>query len=338
MESLRYAAIRLVLHAISASGLDRLAAPLARGRGCILTFHRVTRAAPPRFPEYAGLNITPDFLDAVIRELRALGYEIAPLAEVPQRLASGGPPFAVLTFDDGYRDLRDEALPVLRAHGAPFTSFLCTGFADRSAPLWWLDLEAAVQRAEVLEVRLPDGAFSMPARTGPEKEKALRALYWRLRALDEAPFRDHLGAICTAYGVDPAQEVGALCMDWDELRAFAKEPLVTIGAHTLSHPRLGFLPRAAAAHEMRESAALLQRELGVVPRHFCYPVGDARSAGEREAEIARELGFDLAVTTQPGVLKPGANPHLLPRISVNGLYQRASHLRALVSGVPFLLG
>lgn len=337
MQALRYAAIRFILHAISASGLDRLAAPLTRGRGCILTFHRVSNAPPPRLPENAGLTITPQFLAAVIEELRRLGHDIIPLAEVPARLQGESPPFAVLTFDDGYRDLRDEALPVLRAHGAPFTAFLCTGFADRSAPLWWLDLEAVAQRTEVLQAHLPDGTFSMPARTEAEKMLALRALYWRLRTLDEAPFREALAAICTTYGVDPTQEVGALCMDWDELRAFAQEPLASIGAHSLTHPRLGFLPREEVAHEMRESRAVIARELGVVPQHFCYPVGDARSAGPREAELARDIGFDLAVTTQPGVLKPGANPHLLPRISVNGLYQRASHLRALVSGVPFLL-
>jgi peptidoglycan/xylan/chitin deacetylase (PgdA/CDA1 family) len=50
----------------------------------------------------------------------------------------------VLTFDDGYRDNAAFAYPVLKRHAAPFTVYVTTGFADATAPLWWLDLEEAI--------------------------------------------------------------------------------------------------------------------------------------------------------------------------------------------------
>lgn len=331
-----YAAIGMILRTLAATRLDRVLAPMTRGVGAILTFHRITEDPAPLLPENAGLNITPAFLDVVLTTVKAAGYDIIALDDLPVRLSTPGKPFVVLTFDDAYRDLRDHALPVLERHNAPFAAFVCTGFAGRTAPLWWLDLESVAQRATGFDCHLPNGAFKAAASTLPEKRAALRALYWRLRALDEAGLRGAMAMLCAEYGVDPRINVSNLCMDWDDIAAFASSPLVTIGAHSLSHPRLGFLPAAAAEHEMRESRTEIATRLGTEPRHFCYPVGDTLSAGAREGVLAAKLGYTCALTTRPGVLKAESDLHLLPRISVNGLFQSAGEFRALLSGVPFI--
>ena len=55
----------------------------------------------------------------------------------------------------------------------------------------------------------------------------------------------------------------------------------------------------------------------------------------REVELAREAGFISAVTTRHGVLQPGhaAHLHALPRISINGNFQRVGYVRTLLSGL-----
>lgn len=338
MRGLRYRLIRLMLEAIAGLGLDRALGPFARGRGVVLTFHHVRPDALASLPENAGLSITPDFLEQVILLLRRLNYDIVPLGDVPARLTGeGGRPFVALNFDDGYRDNAEFALPILRRHNAPMTLFVCPGFAERTAPLWWLDLEEAVMRLDRLALDLPDGGFSAEAATKETKIAALRALYWRLRQQDETNLRAVVAALARQAGLDPAARIARLCMDWDELRRFAEDPLVTIGAHTLSHPRLAKLDEDAAREEIAGSRDRILAETGIDARDFAYPVGDPTSAGTREFALARELGFLSAVTTRPGVLKGGVDVLALPRISVNGLYQQPRYLRALVSGVPFLM-
>ncbi len=338
---MRYALIRLGLEMISVLGLDTALAPRQRGAGVILTFHHVRPESPSILPENAGLSITPVFLDAVLRLIRELDYDIIPIGQMRQRLENPveGRPFAVLTFDDGYLDTRDYALPILKQHAAPFAMFVCAGFADRSAPLWWLDLEAAVMRLSNLRLDLPDGTFSAQTVSRKEKLAALRALYWRLRVLGEPELRAAVDTLAREAGVDSLGRVAELCMDWPALRAFAAEPLVTIGAHSLSHPRLAKLAAEDARREIAGSRDRIRAELGIDARHFAYPVGDPASAGSREYALARELGFDTALTTVPGVIKPAhiAEMTALPRISVNGLFQRQHYVRTLISGVPFAL-
>ncbi len=141
--------------------------------------------------------------------------------------------------------------------------------------------------------------------------------------------------LAVRYGVDMRGFARELCMGWDELKRLAADPLVTIGAHTVSHPRLAKLPEAEAETEMRRSQEIIGEKLGQMPTSFAYPIGDPTSAGEREFGLARKIGFDTAVTTRPGVLEPGADPLCLPRISLNGLYQKPRYVEALLSGLPF---
>jgi peptidoglycan/xylan/chitin deacetylase (PgdA/CDA1 family) len=75
----------------------------------------------------------------------------------------------------------------------------------------------------------------------------------------------------------------------------------------------------------------LQRDI----RHFAYPFGSIDAAGPREFKIASELGYQTGVTTRIGVVKPGDAGQLmqLPRITIDGTYQRERYLDVLLSGV-----
>ena len=282
------------------SGLHRVVAPLTRGRGVILTFHRVRPFSPPT-PGYAPnrlLEIEPDFFDAALALVRWLGFDFVSLAEARRRLIEGGPRFAAMTFDDGYRDTRDFALPILEKHGAPATVFFATGFLDRTARLWWLELEEA------------------------------------LRRLDAAT-----GALAELAGVSGAAIADALFMDWDEAAAFAAHPLIAAGAHSRAHRMLAKGAEAEARAEMAGSKTELEGRFGCAVDAFAYPVGDKTSAGPREFALARQAGFACAVTTRPGMLYAEHAAHLwaLPRVSVNGMWRSLGDLESLLSGAPLLL-
>lgn len=336
----RHRLFSLAFRAIAASRVDRWAASLGQGRGAILTLHRVRPAGGDGFTPNGILEITPDFLDFALGHIRSTGFEIVALDEALARLASPQPGrfFVALTFDDGFRDTAETALPVLRRHGAPATVYAVPGFAERTAPMWWVDLEEAIRRVERVEAEIDGAPFTLPARTAEEKTQAFETIYWRLRDGPEERLRAVIATLACEAGHDSRATVEALCLDWDGLAHLAADPLITIGAHSMSHPRLAKLDEAAARAEIAGSRAAIESRLGRPVRHFAYPVGDPTSAGAREFRLAAELGFASAVTTRPGHVFAGhaAHPHALPRVSLNGLHQTEAALRALLSGLPFL--
>ncbi len=337
----KHSVIEAGFAAFRASGLHHAVAPLTRGRGVILTLHRVRPFAPPT-PGYAPnrlLEVTPEFLDEALSLVTRLGFEFVSLMEARRRLIEGGPRFAALTFDDGYRDTRDFALPILEKHRAPATVFFATGFLGRSARLWWLELEEALARRESASIEVEGRPLSLETRDAAQKTAAFEKIYWALRARPEPELLEAVGALAQAAGVSSAALAGDLFLDWSEAAAFAHHPLIAAGAHSHRHRMLAQWPEAEVREEMAGSKSALEARFGRPVDAFAYPVGDPTSAGPREFALARETGFACAVTTRPGMLYAEHAAHLwaLPRVSVNGLWQSVRDLETLLSGAPLLL-
>ncbi len=330
------------LRFLGATHLHQAAAPLTRGCGVILTHHRVRPASQESFAPNQLLSVTPAFLEQTIQLLRRRGYDIVSMDEALQRLTASDPPtrrFAVLTFDDGFRDNLEFAVPILERLDAPAVFYITTGFADRTARVWWVELEEVVRKADRITVNIDGHDLDLDASTEASKAAAFAAIYWRLRRSPEAVLLDVIGTLCQRYGIDPRSLVERLCLDWSEVERLAQHPLATIGGHTVSHPMLAKHDDATVRNELAQGKSILETRLRRQVRHLSYPVGDRTSAGPREFRMAAEAGYASAVTTRPGPLFPAMRQrlHALPRISVNGNYQTVRSLDVLLSGVPFVL-
>ncbi|WP_108397716.1 polysaccharide deacetylase family protein [Devosia submarina] len=339
--SLKYTAIRAMFEALWLTRMPSLARALSKSRGVIFTLHRVLPGTPADFSPNAILQIEPDFLHYVLERVRALGIDIVSLDEALDRLAasSRGKPFVVLTFDDAYRDNLEYALPILRRHEAPFTLYVPTALVDGAGELWWQAIEDIIARQDAIALTSGGETDYVDTLTVAEKTDAFNRLYWQMRKMPEAERVQLVGSFAGAYGYDLHKQCRDLIMNWQELRLFADEPLCTIGAHTVHHYELAKLPLEQARDEISKSADILQAQLGERPQHFSYPLGGPLSAGQREFDLARELGFQSAVTTRPGGLYAhhAANPHALPRVSLNGYFQSRRYVDVFASGAIFSL-
>ncbi|MFC3693513.1 polysaccharide deacetylase family protein [Chenggangzhangella methanolivorans] len=341
MPDARTSLFRIAFSALDHFGANKALAKHARGLGVILTLHHVRPFSGGAFAPNRHLEIEPTFLDLALTRARNAGFDFVTLDEALSRVRAGVSPrpFLHLTFDDGYRDVRDHALPILRRHGAPATLYIASDFADGHARLWWLELEAGLARADRVEVDLGDGRKSVSCRTVDEKANAFKTILRALRQGPEERLRAETLKIAEAGGVDASAFARDLCMRWDELAEVGADPLVEIGAHTVSHPMLATHPPETARAEMAGSWQAIAERLGAAPAHFAYPVGDLAAAGDREYALAAELGFASAVTTRPGHLTQAhaQTPTALPRVSLNGHFQTRAAVDAYLSGAPFAL-
>jgi peptidoglycan/xylan/chitin deacetylase (PgdA/CDA1 family) len=337
MKQLRSTVIRAGLEALYFSGAHHLLRPLFAGVGAIFMLHHVRPRDGRQFQPNHHLEIDPAFLRAVLSHLRAHDIDIVAMDEAHRRLVEKNfaRRFACFTLDDGYRDNRDHALPVFRQFDAPCIVYAVSDFADGTGRLWWVALERAVAKASAIEVEIGGRTTRMEANTAAEKQAAFDWLHDWLRALpSEHDVLREVAALCARHGVDESAICRELCMSWDELKVFAGDPLVTIGAHTITHPNLAKQSEQVALNELRTSRARIETALGRGVLHLAYPYGDRFAAGPREFALAKAAGFKTAVTTRPGMLFPESADHMtaLQRVSLNGNYQDERMLPVLTSG------
>src|SRR5262245_28161598 len=337
MGQLRSSIFRAGLEALYLSGAHRLLRPLLAGVGTIFMLHHVRPARSDPFQPNAHLEITPEFLRATLEHVRELDIDIVTLDEMHRRLRQRdfARRFACFTFDDGYRDNRDYALPVMRELAAPFTVYVTSDFASQTGRIWWVALERLIARADVLEAPIDGAARRLPCHDATAKREAFAIMHaWLRRMPLDVDVSRTVSDLCRRHGLDDSTIARELCMSWSELQTFAADPLVTIGAHTLSHCNIAKCSSDTAEHEIVGSRSAIEAKLNRPVMHFAYPYGDRDAAATRDFALVRKLGFKTAVTTRPGMLFAENADHMtaLPRLSLNGNFQDERLLRVLTSG------
>lgn len=304
--------------------------------------HHVRPARDDDFQPNAHLEITPEFLRLAVERIRANGYEIISLDEAVDLLKSGygHHRYAVLTFDDGYRDNLKVAYPVLKELQAPFTVFVATGLVERTSELWWLALERIIAANESVEFTRAGEQSGLPCGSTAEKSACFdRIVDYLTLEIGELDQRKIIRALAGKYNLDLVALADEQMMTWDEVRELAGDPLVTIGAHTHDHFALARLDSSSARADVTKGVGILEKELGRRPKHFAYPYGKSHAVSLRDAEILRDIGFSSSVTTLPGVLQSvnARDPMMLPRVSLNGRFQDPAVVDQYLTGAPFAL-
>ena len=336
--SLRYGMIRAGLE-VAAAPFVRSIFPNAAGRGVIFTLHHVRPAVAEHFSPNAHLSVTPEFLEEAISAAIGAGLTPVHLHDLPALLADKGDrrKFVAFTLDDGYRNNTTFAAPIFAKFSVPYTIFINPGFVERRRSAWWETAEALTHKASRFAFDFGRGMVDVRCETLSAKLAAFDRLTDFVQAIDEDEAVRRIDAAAQFHGVSPMAIVEDLVMDEGELRFLAKDPLVHFGAHTINHVNLRRVTEDRLHQEIEQSAAAIERYVGQRPRSFSYPYGWPTAVGERETSAVADAGFAVGVTTQPGVLSCDSVQSLMrmPRVSLNGYYQKKRYVKALISGVPF---
>jgi peptidoglycan/xylan/chitin deacetylase (PgdA/CDA1 family) len=312
--------------------LHCIASPRFAGDGVIFTSHGVIE--PDEVVLDPSQVITTRFLSHCLESVRSRGYEVISLDQVAERLSapSRGPGFVCFTFDDGYRNNLTRALPIFRRHAAPMNIYVTTGFPDRRLFYWWRALEKVIFEREFVVVASGSGVERLATRSLKEK----RAVYSKLsRRFSNAQGYQAARALFARHDIDQKRLLEDDTLSWEELRTLARDPLVTLAAHSVTHPVLRQLDAVSAREEMAHSKTRLEEMLGIPIDHFAFPFGGPDACGEREFALAREIGYKTATTTQLCNIFPGHARRLwsLPRISLDSTADRTSDLDLHLSGL-----
>jgi peptidoglycan/xylan/chitin deacetylase (PgdA/CDA1 family) len=282
------------LRKLPGQALMRVVAPGGTRGLSIVIYHRVLPAKDALFPD----EVDRAEFDRQLAWLRS-ACNVLPLPEAIARARAGTlpPRAASITFDDGYADNAEEALPVLQAHGLHATFFVATGFLN-GGRMWndsIIELERRAPAGRIDASALGYGVH--PVGTVAERRAAIAAL---IKQLKYVPMEERLVQVGRLVDLVQVPLPDDLMMSTAQLRALRAAGM-EIGAHTVNHPILARLPAAAARQVMAEGKAQLEALLGEPVRLFAYPNGKPGTDYLAEhVRMARELGFEAAVSTAWG--------------------------------------
>jgi peptidoglycan/xylan/chitin deacetylase (PgdA/CDA1 family) len=288
----------------------------------------------PRLAGYRAICNSKDCLEALLDHVQAMNLEVVSMDAVPGRVRQpGGRRFVAFTFDDGCRDNLEWVCPMFARRGWPLTLYICPGLTDGTAPLWWHYFEELVHRVEMVELEELD--LRLPTSTRAERELAYDALCTAIRASDQRLANQRAGELLHRHGIDWQQAPGTALMNWEEIQTLSQSPLVTLGAHSLTHRTLKLLDDDELEREMRGSKQVLEERIGRPVRHFSYPFGGRNAVDERVAAMGVQCGFETLVTTRGGNLFAAHQDHLsaLPRVTWSGNFESLLLAEALISGL-----
>lgn len=268
-----------------------------RAAATILTYHRVVAPMEgyPIHHPFSGLVVTKDQFEQQLKFLRT-NYAVISLSELAIKLQhkEDTSNCVVLTFDDGYLDNLTLALPLLEKYQVPATVFITTGLIDRTASLWWFELEYLLAGNDRLYEQIGNYASILKSLNLVQQSEVLQSL-----RKNRAPFSyDHL------------------LLTWAGVQTLAQSRFIEIGVHTKTHAVLSKLEPNALEDELRQSKVILEEKLQKPLGLFSYPYGTANEAGSREYECVEKIPFKAAVTTIAGHC---TNSRLaaLPRIAID---------------------
>jgi peptidoglycan/xylan/chitin deacetylase (PgdA/CDA1 family) len=307
--------------------------------GLVLAYHRVAAldADPQR------LAVSPQRFVEHIDVLRRY-FNLMSLRDLAAGARTGGlpPRAAAITFDDGYADNLEHALPALERDRIPSTVFIASSYPGAGREFWWDDLERILLRPgrlpESLRLQIDGSVWTCNLAGAANYDLAewRRHAGWNVQQ-PESPTPRHRGyrQLCELLCALPAVEREAALRDLseqavdiepprtthrplteDEVASLAAHRLVEIGAHTATHPRLSAVPVETQWEEIVAGKARLEKLAGRDVTSFAYPYGTPSDYTQSTVALVRAAGFRMACTTSPGLVHAGGDPFQLPRLLV----------------------
>ncbi len=283
----------------------------------IFCYHRVFEpAADPH-----RLSVSPEHFRQQLEVIRRIAEPIA-LSELVAALPNSKlrRRAVAVTFDDGYADNLENALPLLREAAVPATIYVTAGALGKDGEFWWDDLERLVLGAPDLPKTLRleiNGRVRSWKLDSPNEKRMREQLYFELhtelRPLSSVQQTEVLEALRALTGLPAAARPLYRCINATELKVLADDPLVSIGAHTMTHCDLDYRTKGEQQAEIAGSKQSLEGIIGRPVEDFSYPYG---SFNEDSVAVCAESNFRSAVAVIEEPVQRHSHRYGLPRLLV----------------------
>lgn len=303
----------LAKRAILASGALRLVSPNASA--AVLMYHSVM-PDPATYADSLGGIIHSESEFGAQMELLSRDYHPISLEQLVENLKRGRDlpnRSVVVTFDDGYTDNSEVAMPILNHLGISATFYVTVDCVEQRKLPWPSRLRYAFRKTTRPAWSDPRGQF-WPLRDFDSRERAYLASCDHCCQLIGKMQEDFVHGVEEQLQVAVPSDLSSLMMTYDQIRSLVRDGHI-VGSHTMTHPNMAYIKEDEAKVEFAESKQRLENELKSPIKHFSYPCPAMTPHWNKQTLAqSRSLGYESAVTTNGGVTRCGDDPLALKRI------------------------
>ena len=280
-----------------------------RGKLTILIYHRVRPEVDSLFPSELDARRFDEQMTWVSSALN-----VVPLTEAVEMLRQDRLPSraACITFDDGYQDNLEVALPILQRRRLSATVFVASGFLD-GGRMWNDTVIEAIRRTSATGIDL--GFLGLEYRrlgTTADRRTVIRDVLDHVKYLEPGARQAHADTLARLAGVDLPNDLMLRSEQVRDLHAAG----ISIGAHTVTHPILAQLDNDAAFSEIQAGRDALELIVNARVTLFAYPNGKPGvDYGPAHVAMVRKLGFSCALSTRRGTADASSDLYQLPRFT-----------------------
>jgi len=254
----------------------------------VLTFHRVAELPPGYLFDDQAVDSTPRELEQRLAMLKSYFTPIG-IDDVVQYVDGGTLPNnpVLVTFDDGYRDNYETALPILMRAGVKATFFIATDYIEQRRVFWWDRVNYLVKSSALGEITMRD--LTLPIANTSQRRAAIRTLLDLVKPMPAGELERFLGELATATDVRWTDDLerrfaDQLLMTWDQIRELRRA-----GMDVQSH----------APAQLAGSRRTLEAQLDEPICAVSYPVGDLIEDRAAMQSAGYKVGFTNATGCQP---------------------------------------
>lgn len=319
---------KLVMWLLDILGVNALCRVVNRDKSVIIMYHGICDDGFDLLKGYDERHIPRSLFKKQLKYLKQKGYKFLTMTELLEAI-KGKRSIAksiVLTFDDGFQNVVDNAYPLMLEYGAKGCFYLVSGLVGTDRLVWTDFVETVIRnyQGDNLQFHYKEKTINYPLQDKESREHAMVDIKARLRAIPDKERLEHLEQFSNITLSDIPHEF--YMVGWEQVKEL--DPAVLeIGSHTRGHPNCANL---TSDNELEDELLLARTDIenntGFNIAHFCYPAG---SYNDRVVAAVKKSGYTTAVTTDHGFNSENPDPYRLKRIAASGSF---TLFKASVSG------
>lgn len=223
---------------------------------------------------YSHISVDSKKFEEHIEYLKKSGHTFISFKDISRIKSDNIKKPTIIYFDDGFKDVLENALPILEKNNIPATIFVVTGILDKTEMLWTILYKEALTKQNISLEKQAEMIEKI--KTGTEQD--------RINVMNQFSLKDY-------------QYLFDIFLSWDDLRNISKRNVHT-ASHSVSHMRMNELSESDFKKEIAVSKNRTEEELREKAISFSFPYG--RGSEEMVKELYK-TGYSYVVSKGCGI-------------------------------------